>query len=206
MALFLSDMLLDSISDLAGSSFSRTQLLSALKKQEDADYAMFQSNWKPDIIEYKMVPLDSDLVDAGNVSVFFRNPSICHTARLPAETRHLGILTESEQVGVHDYEYFKGIPESEAKVLTAEGNTNMPLVYDERDREVCDEAEIKRDYKDFFMVSSKMGSATLTVPNDAEQACLQSPIGNAARYHCGLPCGLRLGQMPRRSVGTRRNP
>ncbi len=61
MALFLSDMLLDSISDLASSSFNRTQLLSALQKQEDADYAMFQSNWESDIIEYRMVPLDSDL-------------------------------------------------------------------------------------------------------------------------------------------------
>jgi hypothetical protein len=169
MALFLSDMLLDSISDLASSSFNRTQLLSALQKQEDADYAMFQSNWESDIIEYRMVPLDSDLVDARNISVFFRNPSICHTARLPADIRHLGILTESEQVGVHDYEYFKGMPASEAKALKAEGTTDMPLVYDEGDREICNEAEIKRDYKDYFMVSNKMGSATLTVPNDAER-------------------------------------
>ncbi len=81
----------------------------------------------------------------------------------------MGILTESEQVGVHDYEYFKGMPASEAKALKAEGTTDMPLVYDEGDREICNEAEIKRDYKDYFMVSNKMGSATLTVPNDAER-------------------------------------
>lgn len=183
-------MLLDAISDLASSSFSRTQLLSALKKQEDADYVMFQKNWRPDIIEYNMVPLDNDLVDAGNVSVFFRNPSICHTARLPAETRHLGILTESEQIGVHDYEYFKGIPGSEAKILTAEGNTTMPLVYDEGDREICDEAEIKRDYKDFFMVSSKMGSATLAVPNDAERRAYSRQSGKLLGIIvvCPVPC------------------
>lgn len=190
LALFLGDMLLDSIAEIAGATVDRAQLLSELQKQEDADYALFESSWRPDVIDYNLVPLDNDIVDAANVSVFFRNPSVCHTAKLPAETRHLGILTESEQVGVHDYEYFKGISTKEAKNMAVEGNTEMPLVYDEGDRESCDEAEIKRDYKDYFMLSSKMGSATLTVPNEAERQayCRDSKKLLGIVVLCVVPC------------------
>lgn len=171
LALFLSDTLLDLITELGAPAYNRSELLAQLQSEEDADYEKFKSSYAPDIIEYHLVPIEDDLVDDKNVSFLFRSPSICHTARLPAETRHLGILTESKQVGVHDYEYFKGISMKQAKTMT-QGNASvstMPLVYDQDDREQCDQAEIKRDYMDWFMVSSAMGPKTLTVPNDAER-------------------------------------
>ena len=170
LALFLSDMLLDSLAELSVSELSRSELLAVLRKQEDRDYEMFSATYAPDIIEYNRVPLDDDLVDSANVSIFFRSPSICHTARLPAQSRYLGILTESDHVGIHDY--FKGIEIMEAMKIVSVGNTSvseMPLVYDENDRETCDEAELKRDHMDYFFVSSTMGNRTLTVPNHAER-------------------------------------
>jgi len=191
VALFLSDMLVDSLTELSDSAFNRTELLAQLRKEEDADYEKFESTFEPDFIEYSLVPLDSDLIDAANVSFFFRSPSICHTARLPAETRYLGILTESDQIGVQDY--YKGISMEDAKKIVSEGNmkvSTMPLVYDESDRESCDEAEINRDHMDYFLVTSRMGPRTLAIPNKAER---QAYVRESQKFQgivmlCEVPC------------------
>lgn len=192
LALFLSDMLLDSVEELGLSIVDPLELLAKLRKEEDADYERFETSFAPDDLEYHLVPIDNDLVDEKNVSYFFRSPSFCHTARLPAETRHLGYVTESNQVGVRDFEYFKGIPMSEAMRMT-KGNTTestMPLVYDENDREHCDEAEIKRDYMDFFLVTDQMGPRTLTIPNKAERQAYgrESESLQGIIVLCSIPC------------------
>lgn len=58
---------------------------------------------------------------------------------------------------------------------------NMPLVYEPEAREQCDQAEIKRDYMDYFLVTSQMGPRTLTVPNGAERQAYgresEKPLG-----------------------------
>mmetsp|Transcript_13849 Transcript_13849/g.25098 ORF Transcript_13849/g.25098 Transcript_13849/m.25098 type:complete len:104 (+) Transcript_13849:857-1168(+) len=44
----------------------------------------------------------------------------------------------------------------------------MPLVWDNKERDKDCPLELRHDFKDCFFVSSKTGSATLTVPNAAE--------------------------------------
>lgn len=171
MALFLSDMLLDAIDELSSATSSRTELLAQFYKEEEEDeQRLFSSPAPPHPIEYNNVPLDHDLVNEANVSVFFRSPSICHTARLPSMTRYLGILTESNNTGVHDY--YKGVHIKQAKErVSREGNDGdmpMPLVWDNEDRDRSCPLELQRDHNDYFFVSSRMGSTSLTVPNAAE--------------------------------------
>jgi len=167
-ALFLSDMLIDAIDELK-SAANPTDVLNQLKREEDMDYkSFFESTSAKDSTDYDLVPKDSDLVNGANASIFFSENSVCHTARLPAQTRYLGILTESKQNGVH--EYFKGISLSEARNMTSDGSAeiSMPLVYDESERQSC-EVELNRDYQDHFFASSRMGWATMIIPNEAEK-------------------------------------
>lgn len=167
MALFLCDILLDAISELKGSPLSQTILQSQLTSQEDADYEKFYGSNVPDLHKEFMKKIDKKLMNEANATVFYRSPSICHTARLPAESRYLGILTESAQTGVTTY--YKGQALHDAKNIETDGDRNapMPLVYDESEREKCD-VELTRDYKDFFFLSNRMGWRSLTVPNQAE--------------------------------------
>ncbi len=107
-------------------------------------------------------------MDDSNASILFRSPSICHVAKLPSQTRYLGILTETNQTGVHDY--YKGIYIDEAQKLTTRNDSDMPmpLVWDNEERDKECALGLRHDFKDCFFVSSKTGSATLTVPNAAE--------------------------------------
>ena len=167
MALFMSEMLLDAIAEI-GSTSDQSQLLRHLRLEEDLDYKKFFESDFPAPEKDFLNQVGSDLLNETDISVFFRSPSICHTARLPAQSRYLGILTESEQTGVDDY--YKGIPKTEAHQLEAgdDSDTPMPLVFDETERQSC-EVELNRDYKDFFFASDKLGWTTLTFPNKAEQ-------------------------------------
>ena len=167
-ALFLSDMLIDSINEMKFIS-NRTDLLNQLKSEEDADYqTFFESASAKDSTDYDLIPKERELLDGANASIFFTKPSMCHTARLPSESRCLGILTESKQTGVYDYE--KGINMAEAQEIVSSNDTvmPMPLVMDESERESC-EVELIRDYKDYFFASNRMGWTTIAIPNEAER-------------------------------------
>lgn len=175
MALFLTNILLEAIDDLVANNTTTTaatnrqELLTRLEQEQKSDYQRFSTSHPPE--PFEKIPLDEDLVNAANVSVFFRSPSICHVATLPSMTRYLGILTKSNETGVHDY--YKGIHLEQAKSLTLQGSDQemeMPLVWDnnvDREGPGC-ELELRRDHKEYFYVSDKMGTATLTVPNPAE--------------------------------------
>lgn len=169
-ALFLSELLMEAISELSSVTKSnRTAVLNQLQSEEEADFERFlQTATAGDSTDYDMVPKESELLTGANASVFFTESSVCHTARLPSQERYLGILTETSESGISGY--FKGIPLEQARNLSSDVNSEvpMPLVWDESERQTC-EVELNRDYKDFFYASSKMGWTYLTVPNKAEK-------------------------------------
>ena len=167
LAVFLCDMLRDAIAEL-GSNSNPSELLMQLRHEEDADYKKFFQSSVPDIEATFLKTIGDELLNDVNTTLFYRSPSICHTARLPAESRYLGILTESKQTGITNY--YKGITMKEAVKMESDesADTPMPLVYNEEEREDC-EVELTRDYKDYFFTSSKQGWTTLTFPNEAEK-------------------------------------
>jgi hypothetical protein len=70
-------------------------LLDQLRAFEDADRKELMSRELPmSILEEMKIPDDVDPERA----------HFCHTARLPAESRHLGILMESSLVGEDSYD------------------------------------------------------------------------------------------------------
>lgn len=169
-ALFLSEMLMVSIEELSSVSKSnRTAVLNQLKSQEEADYEQFSKTaTAKDSTDYDMVPKESELLTGTNASLFFTEPSVCHTARLPSQQRYLGILTKTDEKGISGY--YKGISMEQARNLSSdkESQIPMPLVFDPAELQSCKE-ELNRDYKDFFFASNKMGWTALTIPNEAEK-------------------------------------
>ena len=171
MALYLADMLLDAIEEL-GSTLEPDELLNQLRGKEDADYEKFFQSKLPDDIVASMAPIhraSEEFCGEVDFSHFYRSPSICRTARLPSQSRYMGIMTESKETGIRDY--YKGLPLTEVneRVMSESiGNATMPLVYNPSDRQNC-EVELNMDYKDFFYTTSKQGWSTLTIPNEVEK-------------------------------------
>jgi hypothetical protein len=156
MALFLSFVLEDALHELV-SAKSDPSFPDMLRAKEDADFKLFMSSDLPKSSRGMGLPKDIDR------ELFFRGPDFCHTARLPAEIRHLGILTESSLVGEDSYD--KGMAIKTA--MSSESNGTMPLVYDPGERQKC-EIPLNKDYKDAFLVHNSFGWSQLTLPNDAE--------------------------------------
>lgn len=164
MALFLAETLMDAISEMSSVS-DRASLLRHLQYEENKDYQTFRLSDVPPLENDFLKQIGDELLNETSVDLFYRSPSICHTGRLPAQTRYLGILNESDETGVHDY--FKGMTKEEAEKIETQETMAMPLVYDPNDRQTC-EVELNRDYKDYFYTSDKMDWTTMTIPNKAE--------------------------------------
>jgi len=124
-----------------------------------------------------------DFKDAFNAlprSTLFNGPSICHTARLPAQTRFFGTLTnQPEMTGnqtIYGREtYFVGINEETFFKQNADSNEDtsrdMTLVTIQKERqEGCGEELAKPDYHDFFMMASSDKWSELSFPNEMEKA------------------------------------
>jgi hypothetical protein len=110
----------------------------------------------------------------------FRGPSVCHTARIPAQTRFFGYLTNTEMAGQQavfgNETYFTGISDKafheQNEGLTDPTPHDIQLVWTMRNerQEGCGEELAKPDYHDFFMAEDPEGWTTLTFPNPSEQA------------------------------------
>jgi hypothetical protein len=156
MALSLSFVLEDALLELI-SAKSDASFPDLLRAKEDADFKFFMSSDLPKTSTALALPSDIDR------ELIFRGPDFCHTARLPAEIRHLGILTESSLVGQDSFD--TGM---EIKVATrSDVNGTMPLVFYEEFRQVCP-VPLNKDYKDVFLVDNSHDWSQLTLPNDAE--------------------------------------
>jgi hypothetical protein len=157
LAVSLSFIIEDALHELV-SAQSDPSFPDMLQAEEDADFRKFTSASLP--VQSRGVRLPSDV----DRELFFRGQSFCHTARLPAEIRHLGILTESSKVGEDSYD--KGLNKANVRL---EINGTMPLVYDKGERQGC-ATPANKDYKDYFLLrpSNSAGWSHLTLPNDAE--------------------------------------
>jgi hypothetical protein len=178
LALFLAQTLTDALAEYVKreSNPEPEDLMKELLAEEDLMYHDFKAEPLPDSAfalrdnrgknQEMVVPNDID------VETLFRAPNICHGARIPAQTRYLGILTDTDKVGgiaVHGHEaYDVGITHNEASTTDAKGE--MRLVYDaaERDRQDCI-VPVKPDYKDYFFAHGKDSWVKLVIPNKSEQ-------------------------------------
>jgi hypothetical protein len=156
IALSLSFVIEDALHELVSTELDPS-FPDQLRAEEDADFKSFMSSDLPVSSAKFSLPEDIDR------ELVLRGPNFCHTARLPAEIRHLGILTESSMVGEDSYD--KGIEIKSA--MSSEGDGPTPLAFDPGERQKC-QIPLNKDYKDAFFVYSHDGWSQLTLPNDAE--------------------------------------
>lgn len=157
-ALQLLDTLEESIKEVAQIT-DTVGMLKELQAQENMDYEKYLKAPMPDGFLNVLSP-DTDVDPA----VIFKGPMYCHTARLPAEIRHKGILTESPQTGFTTFFMGTELQDALSKPLSSD---LMPLVYNKGDRQPCP-IPTNMDYKDYFFVSSKDSWRKLVLPNDSE--------------------------------------
>jgi hypothetical protein len=162
-ALFVTDIVQDALTLLQSRVAEWPDLREELLAREAALNEAFR---KAPLPAWTRKLLDEEPQSDIDLDVIFRQPSLCHTARLPAEIRYLGILTDTmTQVGFSHYD--KGLSQTDAMALPNKADTTMRLAYDPDDRQDCNET-IQMDYKDFFLVHEKDGWQELTLPNDRE--------------------------------------
>lgn len=102
-----------------------------------------------------------------DLDAVFKAPVFCHTAKVPAEIRHKGILTQTEPGDLYNHFEGSSLIEIEAK----ENDSDLiRLVRDDETRQICDEVRLNIDHKDYFYLSQREGWKKLVLPNDAEQA------------------------------------
>jgi hypothetical protein len=167
LALSMLEVVEDALADLETLDLPKdaASVYRELRLLEDQEYEAFAKSNTTGNFEY-MVNDGPDQLDEGVdlVSYLFKKRPYCHTARLPAEARYSGILTETHQTGFFHYD--TGISKQEAQ-SEANNSTGMRLVYDAGERQFCNEL-LQVDYKDFFYVGETEGAKSLTLPNDAE--------------------------------------
>jgi hypothetical protein len=144
-----------------------------LQGQVHQDFEEFQRAKTPEILN---VFANFNYTDF-NSTYIFGGPNYCHTTKLPAQIRYLGILTETRtQIGSTEYD--KGIDVQTLvqtkyksyKTHSANRSTAQPMMlsYDKADRQNCP-VPTNEDYKDFFYIGANTGWQQLTLPNRFEQ-------------------------------------
>ena len=176
LALFMVDALVDALTDLADHETTDTNAL--LMELEAQELELHEKLRNADLQEETMArlyfpnnnaPKDPTL----DVNVLWHGPSMCRTARLPAQSRYLGYTTNTDKVGgssvLGSETYDTGIPITEARNASTRDDS-MVLVYEPGgiEREECD-VLLKPDYKDFFYTDKRYGSRKLTIPNEKER-------------------------------------
>lgn len=125
------------------------------------------------------------------IDIFYKAPNYCHTARLPAEIRALGILTgDVDPTRLDD----RNGADTELNLAYLDEVTpkQMPLVYDKGQRQAC-RLTVQNDYKDFFFASGKYNDyASVTVPTDSEIGAYgKIPQLKGLIMVCPAACGWR---------------
>lgn len=174
LALFLVEILLNALNYLTNHADHvnpEETIEKLMKVEEDIVYEEFRSFPLPfDAVDLCEADPDSDL----DVELLFRGPNVCHTARLPAQIRYLGILTETDKLGkaapVGEETYDVGIPRIEAADSHSKGV--LRLVHEPGDRHKCP-VPLKVDYADYFYAHGKDGWTKIVLPNDAEREAYQ---------------------------------
>lgn len=176
LALFLIDVLIETLEDLVNHKTSDGSiLLSELLKEENRLFESFANAELPTVAQSLYLPEGSTPKDETlDIEALWKGPSLCRTARLPAQSRYLGYTTNTDKIGgvsiVGQETYDIGIELSEAKGADAM-EYGMQLTYEAggSEREEC-EVLLKPDYKDYFYARGVHGWVHMTVPNAKEAA------------------------------------
>jgi hypothetical protein len=157
----LVDVIDDALQSLAANSTDPAMLFKMLKEEENLDYKHFMDSPLPQHAQEKTTIPDVD------IEVIYRQRSACHSARLPSQSRILGILTETTPGGPDDY--YKGVSMRDAFDQPIEDGGQMVLAFKPEERQAC-EQKVQADYKDMFYTTMKStGFSKLVLPNDAEK-------------------------------------
>jgi hypothetical protein len=174
-AFYVIDVLINAFDELASQLVSNDaiSIYNTLQEQAHQDYYTFRMTNIPELASLFENFEDADF----NSTVIIGEPNYCHTTRLPAEIRYLGILTETTtQIGSTDYDKGIGVHTLLETVYDDNANTStnvdgiypMILSYDEEDRQKCS-ISTNEDYKDFYFVGANTGWRQLTLPNQFER-------------------------------------
>jgi hypothetical protein len=159
-ALFLVEMIGDALDEISkASAFNYDQVIRELEEEDDANYKQAQNSILPQGLSKETMEEPGDI----NLEDVFKTPNFCHTARVPAESRHKGILLEGPPGDLFNYQ--QGV--SEAEALSPNDSELFRLVRDDGSRQKC-EVQLNIDAKDFFYVNDQDGWKKLVLPNDAE--------------------------------------
>eukprot|EP00977_Amphora_coffeiformis_P003270 scaffold609_cov170-Amphora_coffeaeformis.AAC.24 len=136
-----------------------------LRKEERSNYEkLLASN------DFQHRKYEQEIVDA-SLDTIYMSPNYCHTARIPAEQRFLGILTgraEGHTVKTPVADIDKGVLELTAARKADVTPSEMPLVYDGSHRQPCG-IMVQNDFKDFYFVAGKYSDyVSHTIPADAD--------------------------------------
>lgn len=176
IALFMTDALMGAAKDLAAHSEKDPQrLLEQLEKEEDEAYeTIHAAAISPSLVtnNFRPVPGIDD-----PVSTFIKAPTICHSARLPSQSRFLGHLTSTDKRGdvamFGNETYDVGIEDVEALKVKSGGVMRLVwTMYNERvaAKNCAPDAILSPDYYDFWLTSSEDGWNHLQFPNKDERA------------------------------------
>lgn len=161
MALFLTELVGDALQTLKDATKPLEDLHFDLIREESERYDLLTHSPPPDLFE-------SLLKERGDIQLdhILKFPCFCHTARVPAEIRHKGILTGAPPGDLFHYD--EGVLE---RIGRNDENDSelMWLVQDPTTRQQCD-AVLNLDNKDYFIVKGMDGTKKLVLPNDAEVA------------------------------------
>jgi hypothetical protein len=189
MALAMAELLEEALKlQIEHSNEDPMQLLSTFKAEEDEEYDKFYGS---QAAPAALLLVDDPAIDA---SLIVRKQSICRTARLPAQTRYLGIMTNSDKVSYTDYDV--GMHVDEAKTTPNNPNSEMRLVYEESHGSRNCPFPLNQDFKDYYLITPSDEWQSITVPSDREleyygRSLVDSPLKGMimiAFAACGWKC------------------
>jgi len=167
-------------------------LLNSLMAEEQKDFEKFQNADLPELAYHvhewhkcskkfseeekeleKECASDADFESL--VKTFSKGPGLCHTARLPSESRYKGYLVNDiTKVGgpvpVGKETYATGVPMDENNM---EYDGKLKLVFRPDQRKSDCPVTVSPDYKDFFYGHQKDDWAKIVVPNEAEKVAYE---------------------------------
>lgn len=136
LALFLSQVLLDALEELVNHpNQDSKKLLEELQAEEEEAYQAFKAAKLPQ--DAYQIYQGKEQIQDFDLELFYRGKSICHTGRLPAMSRFLGYVTNSEKkfgIAPHKQEKYDVGINYQDDALKTDANGVMRLAYDPSDK------------------------------------------------------------------------
>lgn len=194
-ALFLMEVMTDALDELIHDERDYRQIFQQLETEAEDDFHYFE----------KHADLKYDIkwsLDEATAMQFYRDPTYCRTALLPAQSRFLGHVFDRERYDDF-YSYMKG---NAFKVLRTKPKEALRLAYQPRTREQkqrCNDTSVllNIDATNFFLATDRYdGYQKITVPNDAEIDYYGMHQSSGLIVACAAACGSECAGLPQLSI------